>query len=428
MDKARRQEYIIKVCCVIAAFVLWLFITSTENPLTTYKVKSIPVQFVNTDTLTQSNLTLVPGQDLTISLNIKGANSSVLLATKAEDFEVVADLSAYALKSGEQNIPIEIRKSPNNINVVNSDSLFIKVNLDQLIQTKLPITVNVTGKPKDGFYASEPKLSQTYATVVGGSKYVNTVKEILIEGDIQGVDSNVSKSYKLKPVDAEGKEIKNIVVSPLQIDVNIPVGKTPVSETKSAEVSVKTTGTLKDGLTLSSIKVIPEQLDVKGSEAALNSLKNLSTETIDLSKIDKSTTISARVLMPEGISSVSGGDVVNVEINIDKFETNIGKVVQKNVSLDIKYINLDEKYEVKLEKNKALIVVSGEGSVIEALDLGKFSAKVDLSNVVEGENTIEVLVTAPDGVNIISGVPDKILVTITKKETEVPATNDNKSK
>ena len=53
MDKEGKQQYIIKICCVIAAFALWLFITSTENPVTAYKIKSIPVQLLNTDILTQ---------------------------------------------------------------------------------------------------------------------------------------------------------------------------------------------------------------------------------------------------------------------------------------------------------------------------------------------------------------------------------------
>ena len=89
--------------------------------------------------------------------------------------------------------------------------------------------------------------------------------------------------------------------------------------------------------------MLPERFDVTGSAAALNKLENLNTEAIDLSKINKSTTIDAKVLIPEGLSLVSGTSdgMVKVEINLDK-------VVQKNISLDIKYINLDEKYEVKL--------------------------------------------------------------------------------
>ena len=72
------------------------------------------------------------------------------MAKRAEDFTIVADLSAYALKSGEQKIPIEIRRGPDNISVVNNDNLFIKVVLDERMETKLPINVSITGKPKEG--------------------------------------------------------------------------------------------------------------------------------------------------------------------------------------------------------------------------------------------------------------------------------------
>ena len=415
MDKEGKQQYIIKICCVIAAFALWLFITSTENPVTAYKIKNIPVQLLNADILTHSNLILVPGQELTTSLNIKGPNTSMLLNTKAEDFTVVADLSAYALKTGEQKIPIEIRKSPDNINVINSDGLFITINLDELAKAKLPISVNVNGKPKEGFYASVAKLPQNYATVVGGAKFVNIVKELLIEMNIQGLESDVKNTYKLKAVDASGKEVKEVTVNPSNVEVEIPISKT-----KSVGVKVKTIGTLDPKYTLESIKVLPERLDVTGSVDGLNQLENLNTEVIDLSKIDKSTTMEAKVLIPDGLSLVntSGADTVKVEINLNK-------VVQKTISQDIKYNNLDEKYDVKLENDKNSIVISGTEAVINSLDLRKITATVDLANLVEGQHTVKVVVTMPEGVKLISEVPDKILVTITKKQTGVTTTNGN---
>ena len=414
MDKDGKQQFIIKICCVIAAFALWLFITSTENPVTAFKIKSIPVQLLNTDILAHSDLVLAPGQDLTTTLNIKGANTSMLLNAKSEDFTVVADLGAYALKRGEQKIPIEIRKSPDNISVINSDSLFIKVNLDELTEAKLPIRLNVSGKPKEGFYASAAKLSQNYAMVVGGSKFVNTVKELLIEIDVQGKESDVIKNYKLKPVDAAGNEIKEVVVKPSHMDVAIPVRKT-----KSLGVKVKTIGDLNPNFTLASIKVLPDRFDVTGSAADLNKIQNLNTEEIDLSKINKSTTMEAKVILPEGLSLVSTGEaIVKVEINLNK-------IVQKSISLDIKYNNLDEKYDVKLEKDKTTIVISGTEAVINSLDLKKISSTVDLANLIEGQHSVIVSVDMPEGVKLISQVPDKILATITKKQTEVPTTDGN---
>jgi len=417
MDKGGKQEFIIRVCCIIAAFVLWLFITSTENPISDYKIKNIPVQLVNMDILDDSNLTLVPGQELEIDLNIKGANTSILLDKKAEDFTVVADLSAYALKEGEQNIPIEIRRSPDNINVVNSDSLFIRVNLDKLVETKLPINFNISGVPKQGYYASEPQLSKESATVVGGSKFVSTVKAIIVEENIQDAESDVIKSYKLIPVDSKEKAIDEVTVKPSHIDVKIPIRKT-----KTVGVQVKTTGKLSANLVLGSIKVLPERFDITGSAEALNNIENLSTESIDLSKISKTSTIDAKVTIPEGLSLVSAASEATVKVQV-----NVIKIVQKSISLDIKYVNLDTNYEVTPLKNKSELVVSASETVINSLDLSKFSATLDLINLVEGEHTITVLVPMPEGIKLISSSPEKILVTITKKQTEVTNNNDNTS-
>ena len=63
------------------------------------------------------------------------------------------------------------------------------------------------------------------------------------------------KTYKLKPVDAAGKEIKEVIVNPSQIDVKIPIRKT-----KSVGVTVKTIGKLNPNFTLGSIRVLPERL------------------------------------------------------------------------------------------------------------------------------------------------------------------------
>ncbi|MBU3160326.1 hypothetical protein KPL37_11260 [Clostridium frigoris] len=427
MDKERKEQLIIKICCVIAAFALWLFITGTENPLTAYKIRNIPVKILNTEVLTKSNLVLAPGQDLTTSLNIKGANTSLLLNKKASDFTVVADLGPYALKSGEYKIPIEIKKSPDNINVVNSDSLFITIQLDELTKKKLPINVNISGKPKEGYYASTPALSSDYATVSGASKLINTVKKIVINENIQGLEADISRKYKLKAVDESGKEIKNVVVSPAYINVKIPVKKT-----KSVGITVKTTGSLDSKYTLESIKAVPEALDITGSLTELNNLKYLNTEAVDLSKINKSTTINTKIIVPNGLNLAGGSNVVKVQVNLnnqnvangaDKAEK-VDKTVQKDLSLDIKANNLNANYEATLDNNKTSLSVSGVESVINYLDLNKVSAQVDLAGLTEGKNSVKVIVSVPKGVTLISHNPDKVGVTITKKQTEVPTTND----
>jgi YbbR domain-containing protein len=82
---------------------------------------------------------------------------------------------------------------------------------------------------------------------------------------------------------------------------------------------------------------------------------------------------------------------------------------------------------VKLEKEKGSLVISAAEEVMNSLDLKKITYTVDLVNLVEGEHTVPVKVSLPEGINLISKEPEKILVTITKKQTEVTTSDDNKS-
>ena len=142
--------------------------------------------------------------------------------------------------------------------------------------------------------------------------------------------------------------------------------------------------------------------------------------------------MDAKVIIPKGLNVVSGSAMVKVQVNINSqnaasaADTTVksDKVVQKNLDLDIKSINLDGNYDAKLDNYKISLTVSGVESVINYLDLNSFSALVDLASLTEGDHTVNVNVSMPKGVTLVSQNPDKVGVTITKKQTEVPTTND----
>ena len=75
--------------------------------------------------------------------------------------------------------------------------------------------------------------------------------------------------------------------------------------------------------------------------------------------------ISTKVIIPSGLTLVSGTDEVSVEINLDKVVAKdtaqivkdkaaaeavvaANKKVQKSISQDIKYVNLNDLYEAKI--------------------------------------------------------------------------------
>lgn len=101
MVKTKDSTLIVKLICLLLSFGLWLYISNVENPVRTYEIKNIPVELINEDYLTGSKFAIVNKEQYTVDLKLEGPSSEVI-KVKKEDFKVVADMSAYALKSGEK--------------------------------------------------------------------------------------------------------------------------------------------------------------------------------------------------------------------------------------------------------------------------------------------------------------------------------------
>ncbi len=98
--KSKTKNIIVKICCIIASFALWLYIFNIENPIKEQKI-TVPVNIVNKESMNEMELALVPKEASTVTLIIKG-NVKDIYSVKAEDFKVEADLNSFGLKKGEK--------------------------------------------------------------------------------------------------------------------------------------------------------------------------------------------------------------------------------------------------------------------------------------------------------------------------------------
>ena len=180
--KNKRNQILVKICCVIASFILWLYIFNVEDPMRERKIV-VPVTIVNKDALAQSKLVQIDDQSPTISLLIKG-NASNVYSVKSSDFKLQLDLNAYVMKKGQNNIPVEVKKSPDNISIVNNENLWIKIQLDELKNKSVPVRIGVGGKLKEGYYALDPILNTEKVEISGAADAVNSVKYAAATCDI----------------------------------------------------------------------------------------------------------------------------------------------------------------------------------------------------------------------------------------------------
>lgn len=83
MGKGNKNKSLVaKLICLLLSFGLWLYISNVENPVRTYELKGVPVELINKESISKSNLAIVGEESFTVDLTLEGATSEITKAKK----------------------------------------------------------------------------------------------------------------------------------------------------------------------------------------------------------------------------------------------------------------------------------------------------------------------------------------------------------
>lgn len=396
----QKSTWLIKICCVIAAFSLWLYVTNVDNNQVSQRI-TVPVTLTGIESVTSQKLKVLPGQQFNVTLSVKGTPADVALGK--DQFKVVADLSQYAVSKGERQIPVIVERQPANVSVLNSQAYYVKVIFDDLVEKSLPVKVAIDGKVREGFHALQQTIRPADVTVSGAAKFVNQVVTVEATVDLKNSDKDINSSLVLKAYDAAGREIKDVDIEPSTVDVVIPIKRT-----KTVGINAKTVGNPINGYQLKQLIITPDKVDIAGGDV-VNSIISLNTVPIDLSTLSPNKEIVVKIDVPSGISLINSDGTVKVTAILDKIDT-------VNKTLDIQVRNLSSDFDATLDIKALSLVISGPKSQLDTLKDGEIACFVDLSSITnEGDHTVPVKVSVPNGINIVSSNPQNVKVTMKKK-------------
>jgi YbbR domain-containing protein len=401
----QKNTWLIKICCIIAAFALWLYVTNVENNNNSQPI-SVPVTLVGEENVTSQKLKILPpSQPYTVTLHVRGSLSDIAIGK--DQFKVVADLSEFQFSKGTKNIPVRLERQPANVSVLNSEGLYVSVSFDTLVEKTLPVKININGKVKDGYYAPQNYyINPTDVVVSGAAKFVDQVNSVETTVDLKSAEKDLGFKLPLKALDSSGKEVKNVDISPSYVDVSIAVKKI-----KTVNINVKTKGNVSGDLALKSLQLVPDKVDIAGGDN-INDITSLDTEPLDLSTLTPNKTVVLKIIVPDGVILTNSDGTVKVKAIMDK-------IIQKNFSLDIGVKNLNDSYTAALNNQSVSLIISGPESKVNALTNADFNCYIDLNSIVtEGEHTVPVSLTIPDGITKISQNPQSVIASVKKKASQ----------
>ncbi|WP_346890432.1 CdaR family protein [Clostridium sp. UBA1056] len=406
MEKQKRQDIIIRICCIVAALVLWMYIRSSENPVTTSVIKYVPVQILNEDTLEDRDLVLIPNQDFYINLTVKAPASTIKDLDKNKDFALVADLQGYALTPGENKIQVKVKEVTPGVSVVNADGLLMKVDVDTLANKYVNVTSRTSGEVAEGYYNDNPELSPNSVKISGPQRYLDQVVEAVAQVDITNANADIDATNKVTLVNSDEKEVSGLSVYPEYVQVKVKIKKG-----KYLGVHVQTTGATPSGIEILSMEVAPKSIEVVGASELIDQIKDINTAPIDLSSITESTTVDANLIIPDGIHSVNNVQTVKVKFAVKKHS-------EKTLSIPINYPNLGENLTLENSTTTLKLTITGEESELNKVNEDTVKATVDLKGLTEGSHEAKIQVSGiPNTVQVKGQTPESVTITITIKPT-----------
>ncbi|GAB6169023.1 YbbR-like domain-containing protein [Clostridium carnis] len=407
-DKGKRQ-IIVPIICILMSIGLWFYVTNVENKVRTTEINKVPVELINLESLEGHKMVLAPKQQFYVNLKLEGY-TNYINKVKKSDFKIQVDLSEYALKKGENKIPVTITDYPTGVSIKNNNMLSINIALEDLVEKEVEVQSNIAVSARQGYFAGPAVINPKEVKISGPESIISKVYAVVANGERKDVYEDIIEDYNIKAVDSAGNAISDVIFSQNSVSVNIKVSKG-----KSVPLKVNTVGELQNGGKLKSIESTRRSVELLGPKETLDSINEVETLPVDLSQIKDSGELTVAIKVPNGVHLLAGEETTTVKLILVKTVTK---------EFDVKFTIHGVNQGLIVKPDKEIVKVKINGLEDEITNITADNIKVDLNLETykdEGHFDITPVVT-------LTGLSQKFTVnsvenigiTVTKEVTQKP--------
>lgn len=322
----------LKLLSVGLAFLFWVGVINSQDPVTTVKFDDIPVTTINEDALTAKDKIpeIVEGDTVDVVIE---ARRSVCDALSEKDILAVADFSKISVTDA---VPIEVTVqgySDRDVDIVRGTNQVMTLRLEDYVSRDVRLKIVTTGTPTEGYVVGDTVSSPNMITVSGSSTQVGKIKEIIVVVNVDGISSEHQVTAVPVVYDGNGDVVGSARISLSSETVTVRV---PVLKTKTMNLRVTTQGTVADGYELSNISYQPQSVVVAGTEEDLKELGSTLFASVDVT--GRSGTIEdnidIRSLWDSALTSVrlvEEDDLLAVTIQITEHEEKVLELSESSI-------------------------------------------------------------------------------------------------
>ena len=331
-----------------------------------------------------------------------------------ESFAVTVDLSEYDMERAQepQALTISVRSLTDGIEVLDYNPKTVPVELDRLGQKEVPVVVD-RGTVPEGLAIGTPLLSERTVTAIGPESQLGRVERAVARVQIFDTAIDIERQVDLVPVDVDGAEVDAVELEPATVTVEIDVRA--VETSKTVAVRPQTSGSVANGFQVATIRVEPSVVTIFGMPDDLAAVEELSTRPLDIDGIATTTSLEARLILPEGTRLSEDSDRVTVTFELE------ATIATRTFLVGVLCENVSGNLACLPQRDQVAILLSGPAAVLAELAPGDLSVVLDAGGLDAGEHQLAPSVALPDDVELVSVSPASVTVILQEPVTPSPA-------
>ena len=298
------------ILSIIVSIFMWTYVTTSTNPSTNRTFRNVPIIIQNQDKLEEKGYTIVSKDDIT-SVNVKLTGSrDNIVSLKADDIQ--ASINVMDAKEGINSVDVKV-DTPTGIYLDSVDPTKINLNIQRIVEKKMPVNIVISDKLKDGKIVEVNEQNPKVIKIKGPESVINQIDRIEAHiDDAEYLDGKIH-NIDIKVLDKEGKIMEGAEVD--NKDVNLSFY---VYETKKVKVNLQVRGDVANGYVETMRAVSPDTVVIKGPGQIIRDIDEISTQTLIAGYIRSSNSGEVKLDLPEGVEVYNGDDTVTYKIEVQR--------------------------------------------------------------------------------------------------------------
>jgi len=419
-QSAQKHDVGLLLLSLVLAFILWTFAMAEMNPERSPRYDDIRVSLTGEEELLVAHGLSVIEMDTTeLSVTVRGPNDEVTNKNMRQRISVSANVAGLT-EAGEYDLTPTVNINRDGIEVINTTPSVVRVRVDQVTTASVPVRVDVSGNPKEGFRAGRPYPTMASEVKIEGPQ--SELKEVAYAYAIintEGLESTKKEDCTITLCNDAGEPItgQHVTCRSEQVNVTLPIYKIN---------TLPLTVTFKDGGTITASQATAtfsptDQVNVIGDQNTIAEMGELNLGEIDLGSVQMDVPITLPITLPEGVRLDDGQpDSIDVTITASGISTRKLEITR------YAYNDTAEEtpYQVKALTNSVTIELRGNQNALYQVNEQSFTIGLTYDSVSlgAGKHTVKGVVAAtglPRGVTLVEeDAQIEIEISLAEGETE----------